>query len=216
MKAIAPSILAADFSCLAQSCLQVYSEENRMLHFDVMDGVFVPNISFGIPVLECLKKTLPLAEYDVHLMIVEPRRYLKAFSKAGANVLTVHVEALQDILGTLQDIHELGCKAGLSLRPGTSLEEIYPYLPHVDRVLVMSVEPGFGGQVFQEKTLIRIEQLRKEANKTNPKLEIEVDGGINTNNAAACFAAGADILVAGSFLFNAKDPAATLKSMKGQ
>ncbi len=216
MREIAPSILSADFACLAESCLQLYSEENKILHFDVMDGMFVPNISFGIPVLASLKKALPKAEYDVHLMIMEPQRYLEAFAKAGADVITIHVEAQKDTALVLENIHKLGCKAGLSLRPGTNLEEIYPYLPQLNRVLVMSVEPGFGGQKFQTQALTRIRDLRREAEKSNPELEIEVDGGICLDNAATCFEAGADILVAGSFLFNAKNPAATLKAMKEQ
>ncbi len=216
MREIAPSILSADFAHLAESCLQVMSEHNRMLHFDVMDGVFVPNISVGLPVLASLKKAIPQAEYDVHLMIVEPKRYLDAFAKAGADVITFHIEAQTDAKAHIKHIQNLGCKAGLSLRPGTPMETIFPYVPFLDRVLVMSVEPGFGGQAFQPQALERIAQLKQEANKTNPGLEIEVDGGINLENAAACFEAGADILVAGNTVFSAKNPAEMAKALKEQ
>ncbi len=214
MREIAPSILSADFAHLADSCMQVYGKDSYILHFDVMDGVFVPNLSFGIPVLASLKKAIPKAEYDVHLMITEPERYVQAFAKAGADVLTFHVEAQGDTKTVIDKIHETGCKAGLSLRPGTEIETIFPFLPQLERVLVMSVEPGFGGQSFQQEALQRIQKLRKEANKSNRDLEIEVDGGINIKTAKACFDAGADILVAGSSLFEAENPPMMLKTLK--
>ena len=214
MTQIAPSILSADFAHLAEDCLKVYSPDNPMLHFDVMDGVFVPNLSVGIPVLESLKKALPSAVYDVHLMIVEPGKYLGAFAKAGADYITFHLEAEGDPLALAKEIRALGCKAGVSLRPGTPVEELFPLLEAVDMVLVMSVEPGFGGQSFRPEAPGRIAKLREEARRRNPGLLIEVDGGINPETGRLCVQAGADILVAGSVIFGAENPKATLNTLR--
>lgn len=215
MTQIAPSILSANFAHLAEDCLKVYSPDNPMLHFDVMDGLFVPNISFGLPVLEGLKKAIPAACYDVHLMIADPGRYLEAFAKAGADIITFHIESGGDPGYLLaKAIRKLGCKAGVSLRPGTPLEAVLPLLAEVDMVLVMSVEPGFGGQAFQPAALERIRRLRQAAAGQNPALLIEVDGGINLETGRQCREAGADILVAGSVIFGAEDPGKMLDEMR--
>lgn len=210
---IAPSILAADFACLAEDCRRVLSPERPFLHFDVMDGVFVPNISVGLPVLKSLKKALPGAVFDVHLMIIEPAEYVEEFAHAGAEYMTFHLEANSLIGETLDAIRALGCKAGLSLRPGTPIEGVFPYLKQADMVLVMSVEPGFGGQSFMPETLARIAALRAEAQRQNTPLLIEVDGGINTETAPLCTRAGADILVAGTAVFGAENPVETMEIM---
>ncbi len=215
MTQVAPSILSANFARLEEDCLKVYSPDNPMLHFDVMDGLFVPNISFGLPVLASLKKALPQAVYDVHLMIADPGRYLEAFAKAGADIITFHIESGNDPGCTMaKAIRKLGCKAGVSLRPGTPLEAVLPLLAEVDLVLVMSVEPGFGGQAFQPGALERIRRLRESAASQNPSLLIEVDGGINLDTGRQCVQAGADILVAGSVIFGAENPREMLEQMR--
>ncbi len=214
MVEIAPSILSADFANLEQHCRKVVTPDNRWLHFDVMDGVFVPNLSVGIPVLQCLAKALPEAYYDVHLMIVDPQKYIEQFHKAGADSITIHYEADSPVKETLQAIRDMGCKAGLSIKPKTPVEEIFPLLPLCDLVLVMSVEPGFGGQAFIPESAQRISDIRKEASAQNLSLLIEVDGGINNETAAICIKAGADVLVAGSSIFGAEDPAAVVKTFK--
>ena len=211
MVQVAPSILSANFACLEEECRRVTSPENPILHFDVMDGVFVPNISVGLPVLESLAKAMPELEYDVHLMIVRPLDYVERFAKAGANYITFHAEAECDILKTAQAIRKCGCKAGLSIRPKTPLETVFPFLKDLDMVLIMSVEPGFGGQAFIHESIERISALRAEAVKQGVDLLIEVDGGINSTTGPLCAKAGCDILVAGSAIFNAPDPLAALK-----
>ena len=184
-----------------------------MLHFDVMDGVFVPNISFGLPVLKSLKKALPDAIYDVHLMIIEPQEYVEDFAKAGADIITIHLESNTLIGCTLEAIRAAGCKAGLSVRPGTPIEGVYPYLHLADLILVMSVEPGFGGQSFLAQTPDRIRALREEIQRQNLSAVIEMDGGIDPETAPLCARAGADILVAGSAVFGQKDPLAAAKML---
>lgn len=206
MTQVSPSILAADFANLERACRKVVSDQNPMLHFDVMDGVFVPNISIGLPVLQSLKKAIPEAVYDVHLMIVEPLRYVEQFVKAGADYVTFHTEAGSDVAKTAAAIRALGAKAGLSLRPGTPVEELFPHLAAVDMVLVMSVEPGFGGQAFMPEAVERIAALRAEAQRQNVPILIEVDGGIDEETGPACVRAGANILVAGSAVFGAPSP----------
>lgn len=216
MTLVAPSILSADFADLANSCRPVLLADNKLLHFDVMDGVFVPNISFGLPVLKSLKKALPEAEYDVHLMIIDPKKYVEEFARAGADYITIHYEADSPVIETLSAIRHLGCKAGLSLKPGTPVEALFPLLPHCDMVLVMSVEPGFGGQSFMPEAPGRIAALRAEAKRQGlAGLLLEVDGGINSETAKLCVDAGVDILVAGSTVFGAADPAAALRGLRG-
>ncbi len=215
MAMVAPSILSADFACLAQQCRPLITKDNPMLHFDVMDGVFVPNISFGVPVLASLAKAMPDAEYDVHLMIIDPARYIEAFARAGADYITFHYEAEGDPAGTARAIRAAGCKAGISIKPATPVEEIFPLLPAIDMVLVMSVEPGFGGQSFLPEAPGRIAALRKEAQRQAVPLLLEVDGGIDPATAPLCVEAGVDILVAGSTIFGAEDPPAMLRQLRG-
>ena len=210
---ISPSILSADFANLERDCKAVLAPGHDMLHFDVMDGVFVPNISFGLPVLKSLKKALPDAIYDVHLMIIEPQEYVEDFAKAGADIITIHLESNTLIGCTLEAIRAAGCKAGLSVRPGTPIEGVYPYLHLADLILVMSVEPGFGGQSFLAQTPDRIRALREEIQRQNLSAVIEVDGGIDPETAPLCARAGADILVAGSAVFGQKDPLAAAKML---
>ena len=214
MVQIAPSILAADFANLEKDCRRVVSKENPMLHFDVMDGVFVPNISVGLPVLQSLKKAIPEAVYDVHLMIVNPIQYVDEFAKSGADYITFHVEADSNPIETARAIRKAGCKAGVSLRPGTSVEELFPLLKEVDMVLVMSVEPGFGGQAFIPEAPQRIAAIKQEAQRQGLTLLLEVDGGIDPNTAPLCKAAGVDILVAGSAVFKAANPEEMIATLK--
>lgn len=214
MPQVAPSILSADFANLAQSCAPLVSAENPLLHFDVMDGVFVPNISVGIPVLASLKKALPQAQYDVHLMITRPHLYIEPFAAAGADYITFHVESESPAIETARAIRARGCKAGVSLRPGTPVEALFPLLPEVDMVLVMSVEPGFGGQSFMPEAPARIRSLSEEAQRQGLSLLLEVDGGIDVNTAPACVEAGVDILVAGSAVFKAPDPVDMLSRLR--
>ena len=213
MITLSPSILSANFACLGDHCRTVLDAGAGMLHFDVMDGHFVPNISFGIPVLASLHKALPDAYYDVHLMISDPVTYAPAFAKAGASCITFHVEAVQDAKAAIRAIRDCGVQAGVSLKPGTPVETIYPLLPLVDMVLVMSVEPGFGGQSFQEAAVERIAALRAACRAQGVNPHISVDGGINAVTGARCAAAGADVLVAGSTVFSAADPAAAVRQL---
>lgn len=214
MPQIAPSILSADFANLAPDCAPLVSAENPLLHFDVMDGVFVPNLSVGIPVLASLKKALPQAGYDVHLMIVRPHLYIEAFAGAGADYITFHVESESPAIETARAIRAQGCKAGISLRPGTPVEALFPFLPEVDMALVMSVEPGFGGQSFLPEAPARLRALREEAQRQGLPLLLEVDGGIDESTAPACVEAGADILVAGSAIFKAADRVGMLNKLR--
>lgn len=216
MVQIAPSILAADFAHLEQSCRRVLLPDNQLLHIDVMDGVFVPNISIGVPVLQSLASALPEAFYDTHLMIIRPQQYIEVFAKAGANGITIHYEAESPVVETLRQIRSMGLRAGLSIRPATPVEEIFPLLEELDMVLVMSVEPGFGGQAFMPEATGRIAALRAEAERRGLPLLLQVDGGINEQTAPLCVQAGVDILVAGSFVFGAQDPAATMRRLRGE
>ena len=212
MVKISASILSADFACLADDCRRALDAGADWLHIDVMDGHFVPNISYGAPVLSCLHKALPQAYYDVHLMISDPAGYAADFARAGADSITFHLEAVPGkVEETIQAIHATGCKAGISIRPGTPVEEVYPYLALVDLVLVMSVEPGFGGQSFLPSAPARIAALRAECDRRGCDPLLEVDGGINTETAPLCIEAGVDWLAAGSSLFHAADPAAVLQ-----
>lgn len=211
MTIVSPSILSADFAQLGADCRTVLQAGAQMLHYDVMDGHFVPNISFGVPVLKSLHNSLPDAFYDVHLMIEHPLQYAEAFAKAGAMLQNFHVECSDDVQQTLDAIRALGCKTGLTIKPGTSPEALLPYLEQLDLVLVMSVEPGFGGQKFQEQSLEKLRWLRNEREKCGLHFLLEVDGGVDETTAPMCVEAGADVLVAGSAVFGRRDPAAAVR-----
>jgi ribulose-phosphate 3-epimerase len=210
---LAPSILAADFANLQKEVEMLNASAADYIHVDVMDGVFVPNISFGIPVTEAIHRhaTKPL---DVHLMIVNPELYLEAFVKVGASILTVHVEACTHLHRTLQEIKRLGIRAGVALNPHTPIETLSEVLEDVDLVCVMSVNPGFGGQKFIEHSYAKVANLKEMILKKGSSTQIEVDGGVTDQNAKGLVEAGADVLVAGSFVFNAPDPIATIASLK--
>ncbi|MBN1159214.1 MAG: ribulose-phosphate 3-epimerase [Bacteroidales bacterium] len=211
---IAPSLLAADFGRLQQEIDAVVNKsEADMLHMDVMDGLFVPNFSIGIPVVEAARKycTKPL---DVHLMIVKPERYLEAFHSAGASFLTVHLEASKHLNRTIQEIKRLGMKAGVSLNPHTTVSLLEEIITELDLVLIMSVNPGFGGQRFIPSSLDKIKKLRKLIDETGSHALIEVDGGIDEINAGMIFEAGADILVAGTSVFRSSDPVKAILQLK--
>ena len=201
---IAPSILAADFTKLGDEIESIKSSD--YLHFDVMDGVFVPNISFGIPVLESVRKTTGMT-LDVHLMITSPARYTSRFAKAGADIVVFHIEAEtpENTFAAIDELHKLGKKAGLSLKPATPAKALEPYIHELDIVLVMTVEPGFGGQEFNKEMLPKITQLRHTIDSRNLNCEIEVDGGINLKTSKLCIEAGANVLVTGNDLFLAPD-----------
>lgn len=200
MNKLAPSILAADFSRLGEQIKAVERADADYLHIDVMDGMFVPSISFGLPVIETIRKTSNLV-FDVHLMIEEPGRYVKQFAAAGADILNVHVEACTHLQRTISEIKELGLKAGVTLNPGTPLTTLEYVLNDVDLVLIMSVNPGFGGQKFIPFTLQKLNDLRDMRLRKNATAEIEVDGGVTLSNAKEIMNAGAEVLVSGSSVF---------------
>lgn len=210
---IAPSILASDFANLQKEIEMLNRSEADWIHVDVMDGVFVPNISFGLPVTEAVKRYAekPL---DVHLMIVQPERYLEAFRDAGAATITVHYEACTHLHRTVQQIKALGCKAGVALNPHTPVTLLEDILEDLDLVLLMSVNPGFGGQKFIERTYEKINRLADMRYTLNNKLLIEIDGGVNAANAGKLIEHGADALVAGNFVFSAPSPEEVIASLK--
>lgn len=210
---ISPSILSADFANLERDCSAALNAGADFLHIDVMDGHFVPNITVGAPVLKSLKAALPGAVYDVHLMISEPLKYIDSFADAGADIITIHLESEGDTERTINEIHRRGLKAGLSLRPATPVEQIFPYLSKLDLVLVMTVEPGFGGQSFMPEQCNKVFALRQKAIDLSRELIIEVDGGIDKYSAQIAVAAGADALVAGSAIFGKHDIDGAIKSI---
>jgi ribulose-phosphate 3-epimerase len=209
-----PSLLSADFSRLGEEITAVENAGARGIHFDVMDGHFVPNLSFGAPVLERIRSVIK-TEADCHLMVTEPEHLLESFAKAGADRITIHVEACRDIQRALQKIRSLGVKAGISVKPGTSLDEITPLLGLVDLVLVMTVEPGFGGQKLIPHTLEKTAKLRETLDRSaqHRSILIQVDGGIDGTTAHDAIAAGADIMVAGSYVFKSKNYADAIRSL---
>ena len=209
---IAPSVLAADFGNLERDVRMLDRSEAAWVHVDVMDGLFVPNISFGFPVLRAIRRATRKT-LDVHLMITAPERYVARFVHDGADRVTFHLEATDDAAHCIALIRESGASAGISIRPATPVEALREVLPLVDMVLIMSVEPGFGGQSFIPASLDRIAALRRMAAELNPQLLIEVDGGISSANAQALFEAGANVLVAGSSVFRADDPEAEIARM---
>ena len=210
MAMISPSILSADFCRLADECRLVLEAGAQMLHFDVMDGHFVPNISFGVPVLASLHKGIPSAFFDVHLMISHPLAYVEPFAKAGADLINFHIEAEDDPAAVLAAIRAAGRKTGMTIKPGTPVEALFPWLDQLDLVLVMSVEPGFGGQKFMPAALDKLAALKARRQEKGLAFLLEVDGGVNAETAPLCAAAGADVLVAGSAVFAAPDPAAAV------
>ena len=210
---IAPSMLSCDFSRMGEEAQRMEAAGADCLHLDVMDGMFVPNISFGIPVIASLRPTTDLP-FDVHLMVHEPERYIERFIDAGADWVTVHVEACADLTVALDTIRLKGKRVGLSLNPHTPLEKILPYLDKCDYILVMTVEPGYGGQALIPSVLEKIKELRRVINERGLSLEIEVDGGVKMDNAKTVIEAGADILVAGSAVFGAKDVRATIEALR--
>lgn len=213
MTILSPSILSADFSALGAQCGLVLGAGAQMLHYDVMDGHFVPNISFGVPVLKSLHKSLPDAFFDVHLMISHPLAYAQAFAGAGASLLNFHLECEDDVAKTLRAVRALGCKTGLTIKPATPPEALAPYLDELDLVLVMSVEPGFGGQKFMPAALDKLRWLRAEREKRGARYLLEVDGGVDEATGPLCVDAGADVLVAGSAVFGVPDPAAVVRRL---
>ena len=215
MLIISPSLLAADFTKLSEEIKKAERAGATYLHLDVMDGVFVPNISFGIPVIESLRKISSLT-FDVHLMIVDPIRYIDAFAKAGADLITFHYESCDDPLAVIRAIKARGLRSAISIKPATPAELLFPLLDEVDMVLVMTVEPGFGGQKLIPETVGKVRELRTEASRRGLNLDIQVDGGINADNLPLLTEAGANVIVAGSAIFRAADPIAVVSAMKAQ
>jgi ribulose-phosphate 3-epimerase len=210
---VAPSVLAADFGNLERDVKMIESSQADWIHVDIMDGVFVPNFSMGIPVVEAIRRhtTKPL---DVHLMIVHPENHVQAFKDAGAAHITVHIEVCKNMHRNIQQIKSLGCKAGVAINPHTPVSALENIIDLVDIVLIMSVNPGFGAQKFIERTYAKVAQARDLIRKSGSGARIEIDGGVNTGNAKALLDAGADVLVAGNFVFSSADPLTTIADLK--
>ncbi len=210
---LSPSMLSADFNNLSKDVDMINNSEADWFHLDIMDGVFVPNISFGFPIVKHIKK-IANKPLDVHLMIVQPERYIEEWKNAGADILTVHYEACTHLHRTIQEIKNNGMKAGVSLNPHSPVSLLKDILPELDMVLIMSVNPGFGGQSFIPQSLNKIKELRKMADVSNPNLIIQVDGGVDVKNYKTILDAGANSLVAGSAVFKSDNPSKTIKILK--
>jgi len=210
---LSSSILSADFSILGEQIREAVNAGSEYVHFDVMDGAFVPSISFGMPVLKSVRKITD-AVLDVHLMVNEPVRYIDEFAKLGADIITVHTEACSDVDAAIEAIKKAGCKVGLSVKPGTPTDVLFPYLDRVDMVLIMTVEPGFGGQKFIDYTMDKIKAVRNEITSRNLSVDVEIDGGVTADNISSIVSAGANVIVAGSAVFcgNISDNVHNLKN----
>jgi len=210
---IAPSVLACDFANLEREIIMLNESQADWIHVDIMDGVFVPNLSMGIPVVEAINRHAkkPL---DVHLMIVAPENHVEAFQRAGASSISVHVEVCRNLHRNVQQIKDLGCKAGVAINPHTSISELENVIADIDLVCVMSVNPGFGGQKFIEHTYSKVTQLKKMIQQSGSSAKIEIDGGVTLENAKALIDSGADVLVAGNFVFSAADPSEIIRGLK--
>ena len=212
---VSPSVLAADFAKLGDELKKIEKAGATYAHLDVMDGIFVPNISFGAPMISSIRKASDLI-FDVHLMITEPQRYIDDFIKAGADIITIHYESCENPREVIKYIKSKEVKAGLSIKPATPAEAVYDMLRDLDMLLVMTVEPGFGGQKMMPDMLQKVRKIRKYANDNRIKIDIEVDGGLTADNVGLATAAGANVIVAGSAVYNAKSPKEVIKKMKDE